>query len=364
MSLTAFNIIEILKNLIGGNEVDTPLGKGLTVNSREAFLFCSIAGGAYFENQIFPFTPKGLLKVFYNANDFNLVTGLFDNVHLKNTPYYISEHRTYIKSDSKTIVPIDINSENELRSILKSAYPNNTNDPDLILFKVDISKKGNGLEPFMEYLACKYFTSEGYITENQIPLSHRLGSPDFGGFKLNKLQDIVYKSGMLNRGFNILELAMLRSFPITKKISSTTSDNYLLVGEAKTSTTSMNAQLIKYINSGYFNSAVEIHPTKPSPSRPEYALLNLHKNRIFFNKPITRVDFSNSNQKNYINWLESYFNCYLIANYTNDELSLISEKLIDKPISSKLDIIDLIKNVSFAEHFNNLSEFLNHGIIK
>ena len=83
MGLNASSIISILQNLIGGKIVDTPLGNGLSINPRDAFLFSSIAGGSYFENQIFPFTPKGLLKVFYNAHDYNLVTGIFDNAILK-----------------------------------------------------------------------------------------------------------------------------------------------------------------------------------------------------------------------------------------------------------------------------------------
>ncbi len=363
MELRSQEIIEILKNLIGGVDVETPLGRGLSVDPREAFLFCSIAGGSYFENQIFPFTPKGLLKVFYNANDFNLVTGIFDNASLKNTPYYIVEQRTYIKDSSKVIVPIDIDSEASLRLKIKKAYGSEGFDPNLILFKVDLSKKGFGLEPLMEYLSCKYFTNLGYVTENQIPLSHKLGSPDFGGYALKKIQDVVFESGLLSRGFNVLELAMLRTFPISSSIKITESRSELIVGEAKTSTAYMENQLIKYLTSGYFNFGIEIHPTKEKPSNPAFGLLRLENFSLVYEGPKSQITNKNLNQEAYKKWLEAYFNSYLLANYMNDELHLIAKKLIGKKVDTKLDIISLIRDVSFEIQFKTLLRFLEHGSI-
>lgn len=285
MELRSQEIIEVLRRIIGGEEVETPLGKGLSIDAREAFLFCAIAGGSYFENQIFPFTPKGLLKVFYNANDFNLVTGIFDNVFLRNTPHYIAEQRTYIKEGSKVVVPIEIDSEASLRLKIKQSYGPDGSDPTLVIFRVDVSKKGFGLEPFMEYLSCKYFTGLGYVTENQIPLSHKLGSPDFGGYALEKIQDLVAESKLLSRGFNVLELAMLRTFPTSKSSAEIKPKNQLIVGEAKTSTTIMEAQLRKYLDSGFFNLGIEIHPTKEKSSNPNFGLLRLQDFDLVYDDP-------------------------------------------------------------------------------
>jgi hypothetical protein len=364
VELKSQTIIEVLKNLIGGEVVNTPLGKGLSIDAREAFLFCAIAGGSYFENQIYPFTPKGLLKVFYNANNFNLVTGIFDNVYLKNTPHYIVEQRSYIKNNVKTIVPIDIESELSFRKKIKDIYGPSGSDADIVLVKVDLSKKGFGLEPFMEYLACKYFTNLGYITENQIPLSHSLGSPDFGGYSLEKIQTIVQDSGLLPRGFNVLELAMLRTFP-QKSIQDIASENDdLIVGEAKTSTTQMKVQLEKYIGSGLFNSAVEIHPTKKFSSNSNFGLLTIKNYNLLYNRPLIHVDFSNQHQRDYKKWLEAYFNSYLLANYTNDELNVLAKTLIGKTIDSGSDIISLIKDVSFQNQFTILLGFLINGTIQ
>jgi hypothetical protein len=363
MELKSQEIIEVLKKLIGGEDVETPLGRGLSIDAREAFLFCAIAGGSYFENQIFPFTPKGLLKVFYNANDFNLVTGIFDNSLLKNTPHYITEQRTYIKDQLKVIVPIDIESEASMRLKIRNIYGLDGFDSNLILFRVDVSKKGFGLEPFMEYLSCKYFTNLGYVTENQIPLSHKLGSPDFGGYTLEKIQDLVSSSGLLPRGFNVLELAMLRTFPLSGSGSIIKSKNQLIVGEAKTSTTIMEAQLKKYLSSGFFNFGIEIHPTKEKPSNPNFGLLTIQEFNLVYEEPMNPIAEANLEQKPYKDWLAAYFNSYLLANYTNDELNLVSKKLIGKKIDTKFDVISLIRDISFKDQFKTLSGFLEYGTI-
>ena len=363
MELKSQEIIEVLKKLIGGEDVETPLGRGLSIDAREAFLFCAIAGGSYFENQIFPFTPKGLLKVFYNANDFNLVTGIFDNASLKNTPHYIVEQRTYIKDSPKVIVPIDIDSEASLRLKIRHVYGLDGFNPNLVLFKVDVSKKGFGLEPFMEYLSCKYFTCLGYVTENQIPLSHKLGSPDFGGYALEKIQDLVSNSGLLPRGFNVLELAMLRTFPASRSIANTKSKTQLIVGEAKTSTTIMEAQLKKYLSSGFFNFGIEIHPTKEKPSNPSFGLLRIHEFNLVYEEPLMPLASATLGQEIYKKWLEAYFNSYLLANYTNDELNLVAKQLIGKKIDTKLDVIGLIRDVSFEDQFKTLLGFLTDGTI-
>lgn len=363
MELKAEQIIKVLKKLIGGVEVMTPLGRGLSINSREAFLFCAIAGGSYFENQIFPFTPKGLLKVFYNANDFNLVTGIFDNSLLKNTPHYIVEQRTYIKDPQKVIVPIDIDSEASLRLKIRHVYGSDGFDPNLIIFRVEVSKKGFGLEPFMEYLSCKYFTSLGYITEIQIPLSHKLGSPDFGGYALENIQDLISESGLLPRGFNVLELAMLRTFPASGFVTSIKSQTQLIVGEAKTSTTIMEAQLIKYLSSEFFNFGIEIHPSKEKSSNSNFCLLTLQEFNLVYEEPVSVLPRANLDQQAYKKWLEAYFNSYLLANYTNDELNLVAKRLIAKKIDTKLDVICLIRDVSFKDQFKTLLELLIDGSI-
>jgi hypothetical protein len=363
MDLNSKNILAILKLLIGGDIVKTPLGDGLSINNREAFLFSAITGSAYFENHIYPFTPKGLLKIFYNALDYNFVTGIFDNNSIKNTPYYLTEHRKYLKSNKKTIVPIEIESEKELKFFLEESFPNQTCDNNLLIMRIDLSKKGYGLESFMEYLACKFFSRSGYITENQIPLSYSLGSPDFGGFGISNIQETISKFNILPKGFNILELCMLRTFPIkcNENIEQYYNDD-LIVGEAKTSTTVMNLQLEKYISSNFFDIGIEIHPSKSTASNPKFGILSIKDAELFYDPPMKQEKFSDTKaQKTYKDWLESYFNCYLIANYSNDELKILGRIKFKNKLESKDDLLDLVKKISFEDHLITLIEFIENG---
>lgn len=364
MGLSAENIINILKKILGGEIVQTKLGKGLSVSPREAFLFSAVAGGAYFENDVFPFTPKGLLKVFYNANSYNFVTGLFDNLSLRNTPYYLTQGRPYLSEGQKVLVPIEILSEAELRKTLNSAYGPGASDKNIIIIRVDISKKGHGLEPFLEYLTCKFFNKLGYITENQVPLSHALGTPDFGGYGIVEIQEMIYYTGILPKGFNILELSMLRIFP-TKGGEKINSVNDFIVGEAKTSTTIMNQQLAKYVASGFFDRAFEIHPSKNESTDDKFGLLSLRNDELEVKYPKNNLTLADTKKKlAYKAWLESYLNCYLISNYTNDELNLLSKEKLNSNIHSEEILLKLITQVNFNEHLHTYLEFIKNGTFK
>lgn len=363
MSIKASDVIEILSNTIPGAIVSTPLGNGYEISAREAFVFSAITGASYFENHIYPFTPKGLLKIFYNAMDFNFVTGIFDNLQLKNTPTYITQLRPYLTQNNKTIIPVEIQSEREFREILKKAFGQNSN-ADFLLLKIDLSKKGFGMEPFMEFLACKYFCLNGFITENQIPLSHTLGSPDFGGFVIEEIQKEIEGLNLLPKGFNVLELSMLRSFPLSSFKPINISNDTFMVGEAKTSTTIMEAQIRKYLSSGYYNSAFEIHPNKPKSSSPDLGLLSIIKNKISYTEPIKTVNHSSKNQAEYRKWLEAYFNCYVISNYENDELNALSTFLTGSVIKDRIDLVNLVCQHSFKTHINLLRKFLSNGAFK
>ena len=80
--------------------------------------------------------------------------------------------------------------------------------------------------------------NKGFICENQIPLSHALGSPDFGGYGIPEVLKVLSKYGVHFNGLNIIELAMLRFKKNSIEANDVFSDA-LIVGEAKTSTTTM-----------------------------------------------------------------------------------------------------------------------------
>jgi len=229
MEIGAKEFIKIMNKNFGFKIVKTKAGKGIQMDPFSAFTFSLVTGSGYLDNPIYPFTPKGLMKVFYNALDYKVVTGLFDNSTLKNTPYLLSKAKKFIFNSEKIIIPVEFRSDVELKDKLKKFVAEIDDEPTkYIIQRVEKSKKGNGMEPFMEYLACEVMRHNNFIVETQIPLSHSTGSPDFGGYKLELFSNIP-----LNQ-IHLIELAFIRlGKSITKNKKQ--NENKLIVGEAKTS---------------------------------------------------------------------------------------------------------------------------------
>src|SRR3990167_1940013 len=137
--------------------VETEMGFAVEMPAREAFIYSSITGAGYLENPVYPFTPKGLLKLFYNAFNYKFVSVIFDNGVLKNTPYILSQAKKYLFGCDKYIVPIEFESEEKLIDLLKAKFDHIKNRENYIIQRIETSKQGNGMEPFMEYLAGEYF---------------------------------------------------------------------------------------------------------------------------------------------------------------------------------------------------------------
>jgi len=96
MEIDAKVYLKIMKKNFNVEIVQTELGKGIEMNCYSAFIYSAITGSGYLENPTFPFSPKGLMKLFYNAFNYNLVTGIFDNTNLKYTPYNLYLSRKYL----------------------------------------------------------------------------------------------------------------------------------------------------------------------------------------------------------------------------------------------------------------------------
>jgi len=358
MELSKENIINIFKNNFKYEIIETEVGKGIKLSPYQAFIFCSITGSGYLDNAIMPFTPKGLLKIFYNAMHYNFVTGLFDNTNLKHTPYSLNQLHPFLFSDDfKVIIPIEFDSDIELQDFLFEKIKTITNPTQYIIMRVETSKKGNGLEPFMEYLANTYFVNKGFICENQIPLSHTLGSPDFGGYGIPEVLRILSKYGVHFNGLNIIELAMLRfnkNYIVTNRIFS----DDLIVGEAKTSTTIMEKQLNKYLASKLFNYGIEIHPSKPLPSNNSFGLLNIDdKAFVQYTMPKIKNELIDiKHQAEYKEWIKSYVKLYLIANLSNNEFQSFHKEVTGNSISSNSDISIFVGILSFEMILDKLKE--------
>ncbi|MFA4960258.1 MAG: hypothetical protein WC548_01195 [Candidatus Pacearchaeota archaeon] len=356
MEIDSKLFVKIMKSNFGFKVVNTPLGSGIKMDSKSAFIFSIITGAGYLDNPLYPFTPKGLMKIFYNALDYKFVTGIFDNTALKNTPYILSKAKKYLFSGDKIVIPVEFKSELELQEKLKN-FILKLNEPptNYIIQRIEKSKKGNGMEPFMEYLACQKIKDFGFIVENQIPLRPTVGSPDFGGYCI---------SNFLINKINLIELSLIRcGFEVG--ILNENFKNFFVVGEAKTSTTSMEKQIKKYLKTGFFNKAYEIHPHKKTSQLDYVGLITLNKEGILEVIESKKNIYSNvSSQKEYQKWLLNYFKYYLIANLTNDEFDSFYFSKMKKKIASINDIISFINNLNYLDIIKEIDKVITNGSVK
>ena len=103
MEIDAKKFIQIMSSNFDLEIVETKIGKGIKMDCFRAFIYSTVTGSGYLDNPVFPFTPKGLMKLFYNAFDYKFVTGIFDNTSLKNTPYLLSKAKRL--SNIKSLTP-------------------------------------------------------------------------------------------------------------------------------------------------------------------------------------------------------------------------------------------------------------------
>lgn len=357
MEINAARVVEILNKNFDFPIVKTKLGYGVSVDSRTAFLYSIVTGSGYLDNPLYPFTAKGLMKVFYTAMDYKFVTGLFDNTTLKNTPYILSKAKPYLFSGAKIIVPVEFKTEIDLQERLKCFSANEEKPTDYLIQRIECSKKGYGMESFMEYLACEVMKRQGYIVENQIPLTHSTGSPDFGGYSLSRNLPPFLNS------IHLIELSLIRlGFEIER--SMVDPNMWTIVGEAKTGTFEMKKQLDKYLDTHLFDEGFEIHPSKKRPSSDYVGLItidNKFKIKIIVKKELKKL--SDDRQQEYFAWLTNYIKYYLIANLTNDEFGEFYWNKLKVSIASKESIVAFVNGLTFGEILDEISKVTKNGII-
>lgn len=347
---------QIFKNNFDYEIIDTIIGRAIKMHPYDAFIYSTVTGSGYLTNPIYPFTLHGLTKVFYNAFDYKFVTGLYENTNIKNSPRYLKYDRPYIFTENKYILPVAFNSEIELTSILEKFINildnNKINPQNFIIQRIETRKKGNGMEPFCEYITCEYFKTKGYIVETQIPLSHSIGSPDFAGYILKDFNSIIPYLNNINNGFHLIELSMINLFTNKKRIYSfkNYNKNNLIVGEAKTSTTEMTKQLNKYLDTSLFDKGYEIHPQKKKPKSPFHGLISIGSDyKVFIREPEKNYKSCKSqiDKNEYYIWLNNYIKYYLFANFSNDQLNEIYYSVNKRPISNQSSLSVFINSLDF-----------------
>lgn len=352
----------IFKENFPYTHIDTPIGTAIQMDPQNAFIYSCVTGSSYLANSCYPFNLLGLFKIFNIVYSYSFVTGIYENNKLKYSPYNLCQLNPYLNTGVKYIIAIEFESQIQLREKLneyiKILEDSNLNPCNFIIQRINKSKKGNELEPLMEYFAAEMFKKKGYIVENQLPLSHGNGSPDLGVFSINVTQDILAKSKIISTGFHIFELSMLRSFKkhYADSINSAkfkSADNKSFVCEAKTSTTQMKKQLDKYIATGLFQKAYEIHPSKSSSSADYLGLISISKEyKLIFSDPINENKIDEEEYKQYFIWLNQTIKYYLLANLSNDELTVFLKMYnydSREKIQDTINIIDLENIIKYIK---------------
>lgn len=355
MELNKRTITKIFEENFAFPLVDTIIGKAIKMDAISAFHFANITGAGYLDDPTYPFSPKGVLKILRSAFQYNIVTGIFDRHNLYYSPTELMDMKPYLFSGDKYLVLVECNNESEFREYMEKVYvtlnDNDIESTDYLFFRIEAWKKGNGMECFLEYLACENFRKKGYIVENQIPLVHEVGSPDFGGFHLARA----------TKGFHIVELAMLK---ITQEVSilDELDIDHVIVGEAKTATTIMASQLEKYLKTTAFLKGYEMHPEKPAPTKNCFGMLNVAADySVKCKEPITQYteegdiifDFDE-----YMEWYQNNLKFYIIANFSNAELKHFVESKKPRGKYNQAKIVEVVLETPMNEIIRCVKEVL------
>ena len=346
MDISKEDAIIILSKNCGYPISKTVLGNAVQMSAKEAFLFANVTGAGYFDDPTLLFSPKGTQKILREAFQYNLVAGI--------SPAELNLCRPYLFCGQKYVVFEEFADECTFSEDLKHKFNMLTEQgiktTDFVIARIEASKKGNGMEPFLEYLACEHFKRQGFVVENQVPLRATVGSPDFAGYKIDNKA----------KGFHINELSLIRLFK-NYEIAEDLYCSDMIVGEAKTATRTMENQLKKYLNTGFFSKGYELHPDKPFPSIDSFGLLNIDSaHNVVVIDPLVEykppVNNNKLSKKEYKHWITNYFKYYLIANFTKKEFTLwVQSKLEKKNITVK-DIVSFVNKLSIEQILKKIKE--------
>ena len=73
MEINKASIFNIFKENFGFETVDTILGNAIKMDAYSAFLFANVTGAGYLDNPIYPFSPKGGMKILREAFQYKIV---------------------------------------------------------------------------------------------------------------------------------------------------------------------------------------------------------------------------------------------------------------------------------------------------
>lgn len=353
--LNSVRVLKIFENL-GYELVDTAVGTAIVMEPGNAFVFSAISGASYLDDSQFPFTAKGLTKLFNAAFSTKPVWGLLDGQSLGYTPKNISETRPYIFDGPKHVVPVDTLNEDMARTWQEQTRGKLKKPEHCMLFRIETWKKGNGMEPLLEYLACHRFRDMGFLVETQVPLSATTGSPDFLAIRDDDLFDAIskyFREPFL--GCHLIELAMFCIANIEYSPWPGSADRSLpssiqtVVGEAKVGGSNPVMQLEKYLSTRMFSQQLALLDRSPSLQKDILPTLfvSSEDNVVVKNLDKSLSTYRESELKRYLEWYRFVSKCYLLVNFDHDRIMEINREY------------GLPASTSIAKSIMQLAELLN-----
>lgn len=328
MRLNKENVIKILSQNFNTEVIEHPIvGPVVKLSALKAYFYSAVTGHTYLNEPIYSFSPNGLMRVFNQANAYNLVTGLFDRYgRLHNTPLIHTQRYPFLLNEPKYLLPLEHERTHrtlqEKQQSLHSELSQNGVDPsDFVVCRINLGVQGYHMEAFCEYVVSEYFNQRGYLTETQIPFYYSGGTPDLAAYEVPSVIGHLKERALMSKGFSFIELAALRTFGIIKEPQIAPPQTpHAIVGEAKTASLRAAEQIQKYLSFGVFNKAYEIIPHKTVPEVvsglicfDDEGLIQVHEAK----RPVT---VSEVKQTEYLSWLSNYIKYFLLANLSNDEL--------------------------------------------
>ena len=364
MHLAKANVVQALKVNFGFDTLqDEQLGEMVVMSPRDAFVYSAVTGHAYLDPGSHHFSPNGLMPIFNQANSYHLVTGMFDrDGNLRHSPINLAEERPFIARGEKYVLPVEYDTNASLNARLAevaSILQRQGKDPrDHLVCRIKKSTVGYSMEPFMEYVATRYFNGLGMLTETQIPFFYSGGTPDFAAYSLPDIGKAL-RQHLAVGGASFIELASMRLFPESARGQAGPQAVETIVGEAKTGAATGMAQLEKYLRSGVFSKAYEIIPHKAAPEVAA-GLLTLGDDcgiRVHEAKKPAMV--SSSKQGEYLKWLTNYVKYFVVANLRNEELDEVYGRMTGRSTRTVGELILFINSLPLEEISGIVSERIN-----
>ena len=314
---------------MGFSPTDTAVGAAFKLSPDAAFIFSTVTGAAYLDSDTWPFSPRGLTKIFNKALGKDVVWGLFEDGEVANGPWELEINRPFLFSSEKFVLVKSFQSESDYAGYCRKVRKILKNPEDYLLLRLESWKKGSGLEPILEYFGAVVLAASGYFVESQIPLSPKHGSPDLAAFHLGNLKAKVGHCGadLPLRG-HILKFLLFDRFRIQDQSSDyrTSSQNgfpnipvptsRLVVCEAKTGREDYSRRLFKYLQSGFFDEGLALIDNRVNIRDPLVWKLGFDETGTGFGfRPTSRLttvgtaDLMNQ----YEEWLEALCVCYFLS---------------------------------------------------